>query len=133
MASRVSRDFFFGADAVARGDLSDPGMHGFVGWETHKGHASDFNFDVMRVFTPEEIPVVTGLAKEYAIMDRFYAAMPGPTRPNRMFALSAESAGLTGTGHRYKNGVGQMFPQRTVCDQVVDGGLAWRSYYNDTP
>jgi len=123
----------FGADAVSRGDLNDPGMYGFVEWEKHKGHADANYCDVMRVFTPDEIPVITGLAREFAIMDRFFAAVPGPTWPNRMFTISATSAGSTGTGPWYENQVGQLFPQRTFFDQCAEGGLEWRNYYNDTP
>jgi len=51
-------------------------------------------------------------------MDRFFASHAGPTWPNRMFALSATSAGSTETSTWYHDRDGQLFPQRTIFDQV---------------
>ena len=50
--------------------------------------------DVMRCFTPERLPVLVALAKEFAVCDSWFCSMPGPTSPNRFFALGASSAGL---------------------------------------
>lgn len=109
------------------------GMSGFVSYENNKGHKNKNFCDVMRTFTPEKLPILTTLAKEYAIMDEFFCSHPGPTWPNRMFCLSGTSAGSTLTGTWYHNKVGSLFPQRTIFDQVSEAGLKWRNYYNDTP
>ena len=108
-------------------------MGGFVSFENAKGHKNKNYCDVMRTFTPEKLPVLTTLAKEFAIMDEFFCSHPGPTWPNRMFCLSGTSAGSTETGTWYHNKVGSLFPQRTIFDQVSEAGLKWRNYYNDTP
>jgi phospholipase C len=104
---------------------------GFVSYESaHK----DKNYcDVMSGFTPDRLPVINALASEYAVMDRFFASHPGPTWPNRMFALSGTSAGSTETSVWYKNIRGKLFPQRTIFDQLEESGHTWRNYYNDTP
>lgn len=108
-------------------------MGGFVSFENARGHKNLNYCDVMRTFTPEKLPVLTSLAKEFAIMDEFFCSHPGPTWPNRMFCLSGTSAGSTETGTWYHNNVGSLFPQRTIFDQVSAAGLEWRNYYNDTP
>lgn len=50
--------------------------------------------DVMKCFTPLELPVLSALAKEFAVCDSWFCSMPGPTWPNRFFALGGSSAGL---------------------------------------
>ena len=47
-------------------------MGGFVSFENAKGHKNKNYCDVMRTFTPEKLPVLTTLAKEFAIMDEFF-------------------------------------------------------------
>jgi phospholipase C len=50
--------------------------------------------DVMKCFEPQGLPVLTALAKEFAVCDSWFCSMPGPTWPNRFFALGASSADL---------------------------------------
>jgi len=119
----------FGKKQIAGGKLQNSTMVGFVEWE--EKHPSHCN--VMDMFTPDKLPVLTTLAQEFAIMDRFFASVPGPTWPNRMFQLSATSAGSTETGIWYHDEVGRLFPQRTIFDQVEEANMTWRNYYNDTP
>lgn len=119
----------FGKNQVDAGNLANETMAGFVENEgKHKSHCG-----VMDMFDPEKLPIITTLAQEFAVMDRFFAAMPGPTWPNRQFTIAATSAGQTETGTWYRNEPGKLFPQRTIFDQVEEAGLTWRNYYNDTP
>lgn len=67
--------------------------------------------DVMKYFAPPELPVLSALAREFAVCDSWYCSMPGPTWPNRFFALGASSAGLD---HSPTN-------VETVLWQTVDG------------
>ena len=68
----------------------------------NSGFVSDFadnaksttSADVMKCFTPERLPVLSALAKEFAVCDSWFCSMPGPTWPNRFFALAASAAGL---------------------------------------
>jgi phospholipase C len=50
--------------------------------------------EVLRCFAPEQLPVLTALAQEFAICDNWHASVPGPTWPNRMFVHAASSGGL---------------------------------------
>ncbi len=51
--------------------------------------------EVMKCFdTAKQLPVLYALAREYAICDRWFSSLPGPTWPNRMFVHGASSAGL---------------------------------------
>jgi phospholipase C len=123
----------FGAKAVERGDFTNASMIGFVEWEGHNGNANTNYCAVMSMLTPNHIPVLSSLAANFALMDHAFAAHAGPTWPNRLFMLSATSAGLTETGPWYRDQVGRLFPQKTIFDQLTEEGLTWRNYYNDTP
>jgi phospholipase C len=49
---------------------------------------------VMQYFLPSGMPVLTALANEFAVCDSWYSSLPGPTWPNRFFALGASSGDL---------------------------------------
>lgn len=53
--------------------------------------------DVMKCCLPDQVPVMVQLAQEFAICDQWYASIPGPTWPNRLFAMAATSSGLDAT------------------------------------
>ena len=50
--------------------------------------------EILKCFAPEQLPVLTALAEEFAICDNWHASMPGPTWPNRMFVHAGSSGGL---------------------------------------
>lgn len=49
--------------------------------------------DIMRCFRPEQVPVLSTLARQYAICDQWFSSVPGPTLPNRAFAHFGTSFG----------------------------------------
>lgn len=58
---------------------------------------SAHGFDVasaFRCFTPDQLPVLNFLAHQFAVCDRWFSSVPGPTWPNRFFALAGTSWGL---------------------------------------
>jgi phospholipase C len=82
----------FGVDPTPAGALAT--NQGFV-----KSYAAHVKNDpskagrVMKCFSPERIPVLTGLAQQFAVCDRWFSSLPGPTLPNRAFAHAATSNG----------------------------------------
>jgi phospholipase C len=90
----------------------------------------------MRCFEPAQLPVLTKLAQEYAICDNWFSSLPGPTWPNRFFALAASSGGLDGSpspadiviattieGYRFSNG--------NIFDLLDDYCIEWRIFEGD--
>ncbi|NCD72469.1 alkaline phosphatase family protein [Mucilaginibacter agri] len=57
-----------------------PDMGGFV-----KNNA---NHQVMLTFAPEQLPVINGLAKNFAVSDEWFSSVPGGTDINRAFSVS---------------------------------------------
>jgi phospholipase C len=49
--------------------------------------------NIMHMFSPAALPVLSGLAKGFAVCDHWFASAPTETMPNRLFACAATSAG----------------------------------------
>jgi phospholipase C len=47
----------------------------------------------MKCFTSATLPVLSTLAQQYAVCDRWFSSVPGSTIPNRLFTHAANSAG----------------------------------------
>lgn len=69
----------------------DPQMQGFV--RSYESYADDDSSMIMKCFSAEAVPVLTTLASEYAVCNRWFSSIPGPTLPNRMFAHAGTSKG----------------------------------------
>ncbi len=60
-----------------------PDMGGFI-WN----NGTD---EVMQTYTPEQLPVLNGLAKQFAVSDEWFCSMPSATDVNRAFALTGSA------------------------------------------
>src|SRR5581483_4607166 len=49
--------------------------------------------NIMKCFTPQTLPVLSTLAQQYAVCDRWFSSVPGSTIPNRLFTHAAHSLG----------------------------------------
>ncbi|HEX5112346.1 MAG TPA: alkaline phosphatase family protein, partial [Saprospiraceae bacterium] len=58
--------------------------------------------EVMLGYSPEQLPILNGLAKHFAISDDWFCSMPGGTDANRAFAFTGSSLGHL---NNFQNGV----------------------------
>ncbi|GJH05956.1 alkaline phosphatase family protein [Paraburkholderia terrae] len=70
---------------------TDPSTTGFAA--TYEDHA-DVVADAFSAFTPDQLPVLNFLASQFGLCDNWFASVPGPTWPNRFFAVAGTSSGL---------------------------------------
>ncbi|WP_232463392.1 phospholipase C [Tumebacillus avium] len=85
---------------------------------------------IMDNFTPRQVPVLSALAREYAICDQWFCAVPSQTWTNRSFFHAATSSGLTDNAP-YVNWVGN--DGDTIFDRIAERGeqgLDWKVYYD---
>ncbi|WMV21194.1 hypothetical protein MTR67_014579 [Solanum verrucosum] len=111
------------------GSGSIPSMSGFV---EQALTMSDKNLSraVMRGFKPENVPIYATLVREFAVFDRWFCSIPGPTQPNRLFLYSATSHGST--SHVNKQ-LATGYPQKTIFDSLHENGLDFGIYYQNIP
>jgi phospholipase C len=92
---------------------------------------SDVARAVMMGFMPSRVPVINKLAKNYAVCDRWFSSLPGPTWPNRLFVHCAQSGGLDDSPSQIKSGwlalVGN-FNLRSIYDRLDDKKILWKVY-----
>lgn len=85
---------------------------------------------VMHYFTPEQVPVISRLARQFAVSDRWHASAPCQTWPNRFFAHTA-------TANGYVNNEPPHFPYEmpTIFNRFDAIGMAegWKVYFHDMP
>jgi phospholipase C len=80
---------------------------------------------IMRCFAPVDLPVLSKLAQEFAVCDRWFSSVPGPTQPNRLFALAATSGGYI------DNSIWNVYDMPTIFESLSAKGLSWANYYDD--
>jgi phospholipase C len=107
-------------------------MTGFV---ANAVHAVDYSGDeqlVMDCFEKDQVPVLSALAQEFALFNYWYASIPGPTWPNRLFIHAATSGGLTDSPSTDQILQGFSFGA-TIYDRLEDAGKSWCIYHDGLP
>lgn len=82
--------------------------------------------DIMKCFAPESLPVLTELAREFAVCDQWFSSVPGATCPNRWFVHAATSNG-------YLGGTQKLSEARTIFELLEARGLSSTIYFHDFP
>jgi phospholipase C len=108
-----------------------PTMGGFVGnYMTQPDPGSRIAKSVMHYFSPEQVPAISKLARQFAVCDQWHASAPCQTWPNRFFVH-------TGTAGGYENNSPTHFPYEmpTIFTRFQKQGVPgdWRIYFHDVP
>jgi len=79
------------------------------------------------MFTKNNAPILNSLATEFAVFDRWFCSIPGPTDPNRAYLMGGTSDGVI------QNFNGTLWGQQSYFDFLRRHGVTWRAYYQDDP
>lgn len=85
----------------------------------------------MAFYNQNEIPFYYDLAQKFAINDRYFASVLGPTFPNRSYLLAATSFGHLTTSDSFPPpGSGGYKPiTGTIFDLMDKNGVSWADYF----
>ncbi|MGW7446739.1 alkaline phosphatase family protein [Kitasatospora sp. NPDC054795] len=90
---------------------------------------------VMACFTPAQVPVISTLAREFAVCDNWFCALPGPSWPNRFFLRAATSGGLDRSPDPVELAASQVdgyqFENGTIYDALDSEEYDWQVYHGD--
>ncbi len=114
-----------------------PSMQGFVtdyaqtlqtraqqGWYVVPGTTAEM---IMGCHTPATLPVLSALARGYAVCDRWFGSAPTETMPNRAFACA-------GTSQGHLDDVTKSFTVPSIFGHCGQHGVSWKIYgYNRKP
>jgi len=106
--------------------VNDPVMTGFVRSYEGKGLAPQDAHRIMKCFSPQKLPVLTKLAQQFCVCDRWFSSTPGPTFPNRAFMHAATSIGRVDMGIDWRN----LTP--TIYERLAENKLDSVIYYHDS-
>eukprot|EP01018_Ginkgo_biloba_P002014 Gb_00801 [translate_table: standard] len=119
------REQVFGSNDTS---ANPPPMNGFV--QQAATVSKNLSETVMKGLRPEMLPVYSALLTEFAVFDRWFSSLPGPTHPNRLFVYSGTSHGAT--SHIAKQlAVG--YPQKTIFESLHESELSFGIYYQNIP
>jgi phospholipase C len=90
---------------------------------------------VMQGFKYGQLPVLTSLAREFAVFNHWHSSLPGPTWPNRFFVHAATSGGLTESPSNAQILEGFSFKAGTIYDRLSSASPKrnWRIYHDGLP
>ena len=111
-----------------------------IEWENMRGFVTEqsVSYDTLNktraaeainYYTADQVRVFGTMAENFVLFDRWFAAVPGPTNPNRAYLTS-------GTSHGHgKNDVAFTvygLPQRSIFQQLSENNITWINYQNST-
>jgi phospholipase C len=114
---------------IYNGDMTPtrvPTMMGFVKSYFEQRRDAQHSRKIMYYFKPAKLPVLTALAKEFAVFNRWFSSIPGPTLCNRAFAHYGTSFGHVGMEIFYAN---QNI--KSIYQRMETLGLRAKIYYFD--
>ena len=89
-----------------------------------RGAAADASA-VMQTFTPGQLPALSALATDFVLCDQWFAEVPGPTMPNRLYIHAATSAGWA------YNNWSVALDSVTIYEQLQKNRRTWAVYFSD--
>ena len=89
---------------------------------------------IMGFYPLHFLPALHPLAKNYTICDHWFSSLPGPTWPNRFFALTGTTRGMVKMPAGTKDlQMVENQTQDTIFDRLDERGKTWNIFYYDFP
>src|SRR5581483_10182395 len=117
--------------------LTNPLNNGFVRQndvtEQVDNGESPTDDQTMSYYNQDDLPFYYGLAQTFAISDRQFSSLIGPTFPNRSYLMAATSFGHVTTNDSVPPLLGYKPITGTIFDKLDRYGISWADYYEDLP
>ncbi|WP_269991845.1 alkaline phosphatase family protein [Arthrobacter sp. B2a2-09] len=127
---QASNDQLYGSTSAPKAGAV-PSMTGFVtnyagaikdnlakGWHVVPGTTEQM---IMGCYTPQTLPVLSAMAKGFAVCDAWFASAPTMTMPNRAFACAGTSQGNL-------DDKAKRFTVPSIFGHLSNHGIPWRIY-----
>ena len=82
----------------------------------------------MGFYDRRELPFYYALYSQFAMGDRYFASVPGPTFPNREYLLAG-----TSFGHIRNDLPAAGLPGRSIFNLLDEAHVSWKIYFHDLP
>ena len=105
---------------------ASPDMKGFIRSYFKQRRSVEHSRKIMYYFKPKQLPVLTTLAQEFALFNRWFASVPGPTLCNRAFAHYGTSFGHVGMEFKYFG-----LKYKSIYERLIAHNQTTKLYYFD--
>lgn len=133
---QVLQDPHHDHDSVMQQIAGDNGGFVRVFTDAYPASTHDERQFVMGYYPRGFLPALHTLGEHFTVCDRWFSALPGPTWPNRFFALSGTCAGQVAMPSG-KQGLEPHWyteqDQDTIFDRLDDAEKPWKVYFYDFP
>ncbi len=76
-------------------------------------------------YAENQLPFLSGLARNYTTLDNYFASILGPTFPNRIFSYAAQTDRLSNTV--------DLCSLPTIFDSLQNAGISCKYYFSNVP
>ena len=118
----------FGGVTTAQDPNRKANMQGFVKSYFNQQFNVAHSHNILNYFTPAMLPVLTNLATNFAVCNRWFSSIPGPTLCNRAFAHYGTSFGQVSMDVFYWNKQYKSIYERLIA---ANPAVSTRLYYYD--
>ena len=101
--------------------------------QVDQGVESPTDDQTMGFYSQDDIPFYYDLAQKFAIDDRFFSSVLGPTFPNRSYFMAATSFGHLTTSDEVPPLGGYKPITGTIFDLLDRRQVSWGNYFQDVP
>jgi phospholipase C len=111
-------------------------MNGFiVDYQTARDNTVANADTIMQSYSPEQVTAISGLARNYAVSDRWFASSPTQTLPNRAFVHAGTSLGRVNDFILFEgleSLFGLVYDTKTIFNVLHDAGISWGIYCGES-
>ena len=113
--------------AVVAGQL--PTVHSA---QPPSGPTPDWVINTLSYYDWHEIPNYWEYARRYVLCDAFFSSLAGPSEPNHLFSVAAQSGGLVNNPPPNINGQDGVYTFPTMAELLQNSHVTWK-YYDERP
>jgi len=96
------------------------------------GPAPDWVRNTMSYYDYHEIPNYWEYARKYTLCDAFFSSLAGPSEPNHLYTVAAQSGGLVNNPGPGVAGQEDVYTFPTMVDLFEKSSVTWK-YYDEKP
>lgn len=96
------------------------------------GPTPDWVHYTLSYYDWREIPNYWDYARHYTLCDRFFSSVDGPSEPNHLYTVAAQSGGMVNNPPPNINGQDGVFTFPTMAELLEKTGVTWK-YYDEKP
>ncbi len=96
------------------------------------GPTPDWVNNTLSYYDWHQIPNYWEYARRYTLCDNFFSSLAGPSEPNHLYTVAAQSGGLVNNPPPGINGQDGVYTFPTMAELLERSGVSWK-YYDEKP